>query len=186
MQQEFLENHPFFESVYKDLLSLDHSYQGKTWPIGEFLSNLYSLLNNYLRMDLPDKLNFYDAYLYKKYKNRRKGHQFTLEFLVSWVKYYEDHLEVRVIHQICKSPHFTNALKFLLKGRKIAMAINNLDPVVSWSSDEIFLDKTGVVNLCNQLFGADSDSEKIWKWIQQEKRHIEKLSNSRNDIDGVK
>ena len=182
------DNHPFFAQVYKDLLAVDHSFQGKAWSVNEFLYNMYSLLNNYLltEPELPNKLDFYDSHLYEKFKNRREGHQYTLEFLVSWIKFYQDSLEVRLIHQLSTSTDFVDAIKFLLKARKVAIAINNLDPAGSWSSDKIFLDRKAVVNFCDELFGSGSDSEKVWKWLQQEYRHFQDLKYSSTDTDGVK
>jgi hypothetical protein len=180
-----LDNHPFFAQIYKDLTQLEHSFQGKAWPVEEFLYNLYELLRNYIVDGLPDKLEFYDAYLYNKFKNRRDGHQYTIEFLVSWVKFYQDSLEVRLVHQLAHSAEFSDAVKFLIRARKVAMTINGLDPGGPWSSDKIFLDRKGIANFCDELFGPGSDSDKVWKWLQQENRHFHDIQHTAQDLDGV-
>ena len=188
IQREALENHPFFARIYDDIQRVGHDYNGKMWSIEEFLYNLNELLRSYLLSGISDKHDFYDSYTFKKYKDRFEGHQFTIEFQVSWIVYYQDYLEVRLVHLICLSDNFAEALKFMLKGRKAACKILEINPStgMSMSADEIFIDKPGVLKWCDELFGIGSDSQKVWKWLQQEYKHLRYLSNTNPGMDGIK
>lgn len=184
---EALSNHPFFARVYRDQLKLDHSYQGKVWPIKEFLSNLYDMLLEFMNSKVTNLHDFYDEYLFNKYGlKRRNGHQYTLEFLISWIRYYQDYLEIRLIHLLSISSDFTSALKFLMKARKIATDINSQENYSSVSCDKIYFDKSKVVQFCDELFGPGSDSNKVWRWLQQENRHLIELKLNCQELDGVK
>lgn len=84
------------------------------------------MLRELLNSKAQNLLDFYDEYLFAKFPNkRRNGHQFTLEFLVSWIRYYQGYLEVRLVHLLSISTDFVSALKFLMKARKIAIDLNS-------------------------------------------------------------
>lgn len=52
--------------------------------------------------------------------------------------------------------------------------------------DRIFLDRSKVVQFCDELFVGGSDANKVWRWLQQENRHIEELKLNCRELDGVK
>ena len=188
IQREALLNHPFFGRIYDDIQRIGHDFNGKVWSIEEFLYNINDLLRSFLLSSLTDKMDFYDSYTYNKFKSRSEGHQYTIEFLISWIRYYQDHLEIRMLHQLCMLDNPVDALKFMMKARKAACKINDIPPsnAMSQSADEIFIDKPGVVKWCDELFGVGSDSAKVWKWLQQEYKHLRHLSNTNPDLDGIK
>lgn len=103
------------------------------------------MLKHYLKEGIKDKVDFYDHYIFNKYPNRRGGHQFTLEFLITWIAFYQNCLEIRLIHLLSLSPDFEDALKFFFRARKVATEILLIDSNTNQSCDKIFLDRGQVV-----------------------------------------
>lgn len=177
--KEFCENHPFFGRIYHDIMVCNHwKTEGKIWSFEKFILHLYELLTKWLKSGSDNKFEWYDQFLYDKFKIGQEGHQYTLEFLVTWKKFFYKSLEIRLVYLLLDSTHFRDAIKFLLLAKKTIAQMKDFEnnkKIYSYSADGMFLHHQDIIDFCGKIFGNSSDSRKLLAWLETESEQIRQL-----------